>query len=109
MDWGPNEQAGGLMPIRPENRHRYPLEWQTIRAGILVRAENRCERCRVPNHAVGYRDSDGTFVPLAGNGPCDAAGRGEQWPGLDALSYGKAREFADLYNSHNGGRDEDGH
>lgn len=31
------------MPIRPENRQRYPAEWTTIRAGILERAGHRCE------------------------------------------------------------------
>jgi hypothetical protein len=37
------------MPIRPENRHRYPPEWPEIRAAILARAANCCEACRVPN------------------------------------------------------------
>lgn len=31
------------MPIRAENRHRYPSDWKTIRAAILARAGNRCE------------------------------------------------------------------
>lgn len=31
------------MPIRPENRHRYPSDWKQIRARILERAGNRCE------------------------------------------------------------------
>lgn len=31
------------MPIRAENRHRYPPDWQMIRAAILARAGNRCE------------------------------------------------------------------
>lgn len=31
------------MPIRPENRDRYPREGKTIRAAILARAGNRCE------------------------------------------------------------------
>ena len=37
------------MPIKPENRHRYPPDWRAIRLAILDRAENRCERCGVPN------------------------------------------------------------
>jgi len=51
------------MPIRPENKDRYPENWPEIRERILARAGNRCEEegCRVPNHAVGYRDQDGTF------------------------------------------------
>jgi hypothetical protein len=44
------------MPIRPENRRRYPKDWPAIRAAVLERANGRCEgspvypHCRVPNH-----------------------------------------------------------
>jgi 5-methylcytosine-specific restriction endonuclease McrA len=31
------------MPIRPENRKRYPSDWKAIRASILTRAGNCCE------------------------------------------------------------------
>lgn len=31
------------MPIRPENRKRYPSNWKEIRRRILKRAKNRCE------------------------------------------------------------------
>lgn len=37
------------MPIKPENRHRYPTNWKTIRAHILWRAKGRCERCGAIN------------------------------------------------------------
>lgn len=39
------------MPIKTENRHRYPPNWRAIRAAILERAGDRCEQCGVPNHA----------------------------------------------------------
>ncbi len=39
------------MPIRPENKHRYPRNWREIRAAILDRAGHRCEQCGIPNHA----------------------------------------------------------
>jgi 5-methylcytosine-specific restriction endonuclease McrA len=39
------------MPIKPENRARYPENWAEIRAAILARAEDRCESCGVPNKA----------------------------------------------------------
>ncbi len=41
------------MPIRPENRHRYPKNWKEIRAQILDRAGHRCETagCRLKNHS----------------------------------------------------------
>ena len=31
------------MPIKPENRARYPKDWREIRARILDRAGDRCE------------------------------------------------------------------
>lgn len=49
------------MPIKKENRDRYPKNWKEIREKVLKRAKNRCEFCGVKNHAVGYRDWDGVF------------------------------------------------
>lgn len=42
------------MPIKPENKHRYPKrkQWLQIRAEILKRAENRCEFCGVQDRTV---------------------------------------------------------
>lgn len=40
------------MPIKPENRDRYPSNWKDIRADILKRANNRCEFCGVENYSV---------------------------------------------------------
>lgn len=31
------------MPIKPENRKKYPKDWKAIREKILARADNRCE------------------------------------------------------------------
>lgn len=49
------------MPIRPENRARYPADWPAIRAAILERAGSRCEhrdaaghRCRARHRELGY-------------------------------------------------------
>ena len=39
------------MPIKPENRKRYPKNWKEIRKQILERANNRCEFCGVENHS----------------------------------------------------------
>lgn len=55
------------MPIRPENKARYPKEWKQISERVRQRAGNRCEgspdfpTCRVPNHAWGWRDGSGSF------------------------------------------------
>ena len=38
------ERGGvGLMPIRPENKARYPKDWKQIADGIRARAEGQCE------------------------------------------------------------------
>lgn len=40
------------MPIKTENRHRYPSNWRAIAIAIRqVRAGGRRERCGVPNGA----------------------------------------------------------
>jgi len=45
------------MPIKPENKARYPANWKEIRAAILERAGHCCEQCKVPN---GKRIARGT-------------------------------------------------
>lgn len=54
------------MPIRPENRKRYPRDWK-LRSRFIreYRAKNHCEWCGVENHALGYRDDDGTFHEIS--------------------------------------------
>lgn len=47
------------MPIKPENRGRYPANWKAIRTRILARAGNCCEWCRVPNKARIVRGTGG--------------------------------------------------
>jgi hypothetical protein len=49
------------MPIKPENKARYPKDWPAIRAAILERAGHRCEHSDAPGHrccarhrALGY-------------------------------------------------------
>lgn len=52
------------MPIKPENKSRYPRDWKDIRAAILARAGNCCEECKVPNGkriARGAGQFAGTF------------------------------------------------
>lgn len=53
------------MPIKPENKARYPADWKQIRASILVRAGNCCEHCHVPNRvriARGQGDDADTYM-----------------------------------------------
>jgi 5-methylcytosine-specific restriction endonuclease McrA len=82
------------MPIKPENRHRYPANWKQIREAILERAKHRCEWCGVTNHSVGRRLPDGTWDRLRGNIYIDAAGFGLSYPSMQRISYSEAREYA---------------
>ena len=47
------------MPIKPENKARYPKDWKDIRARILQRANNRCEFCGVENHTYRLNPKTG--------------------------------------------------
>lgn len=38
------------MPIKPENKNRYPKNWKQIRLEILDRAKNSCEFCGAVNY-----------------------------------------------------------
>lgn len=38
------------MPIKPENKARYPKNWKEIRAVILNRAGHKCETCGAENY-----------------------------------------------------------
>lgn len=44
------------MPIKPENKLRYPSNWKQIRTSILERAHNCCEFCGVENHTYRYNE-----------------------------------------------------
>jgi 5-methylcytosine-specific restriction endonuclease McrA len=51
------EWEGVVMPIKPENKIRYPKDWKAIRAEVLERANHCCEGspdypdCRVANYS----------------------------------------------------------
>ena len=53
------------MPIRPENRSRYPSDWKDIRKRILSRAGHRCEfdGCGARHREVGYWYED-RWIPM---------------------------------------------
>ena len=88
------------MPIKPENRKRYPANWPSIRHAILERARHRCEWCDLPNYAVGRRDPDGVFIPICGNGPLDMIGAGLLWPSCALATYADAAEVVSHLNDH---------
>ena len=49
------------MPIKPENKLRYPKNWKEISLRIRARDENKCKFCGIENGKVGWRVPDGTF------------------------------------------------
>jgi hypothetical protein len=48
------------MPIRKENRHRYPSDWREVVSRVRERSGDRCEQCGVPNRVVRLTYPDGT-------------------------------------------------
>jgi 5-methylcytosine-specific restriction endonuclease McrA len=46
------------MPIKPENRVRYPADWKDISQRVRDEAGQRCEWCRAMNGAMIVRGSD---------------------------------------------------
>lgn len=63
------------MPIRPENKGRYPKNWPQISKAIRDRAGQRCERCRAPNGqwiARGDGKDAGTYMLTDGGETFDA-------------------------------------
>lgn len=53
------------MPIRAENKHRYPKDWPAISRSIRERAGNRCEKCKAPNGEwiIRITSEDYHFIP----------------------------------------------
>lgn len=52
------------MPIRPENKARYPADWKAISKRIRDRAGDHCERCGVPNGVMIHRATSKEGDPL---------------------------------------------
>jgi 5-methylcytosine-specific restriction endonuclease McrA len=53
------------MPIKPENKARYPANWKEIRERILRRALHCCEQCAAPNGTIivrGIEKDAGTYM-----------------------------------------------
>lgn len=69
------------MPIKPENRARYPKNWKEIRAQILERAQHKCEFCGIENYKYRWTDRGVEHVGSEED-YCDFYNRsdGEMWP-----------------------------
>jgi hypothetical protein len=66
------------MPIREENKARYPKDWPEISRRIrFERAGNCCEVCGVPNYEMGGRKRDGTWRKALANAADEMPKAGE--------------------------------
>lgn len=98
------------MPIKPENRARYPKDWPALSMAARERARWRCQHpgCTATQYSVGrwvrFAGGQHEWRPLEGNRPATTAmdremfmageGRdahGERW------TYGAARAFIDRW------------
>lgn len=68
------------MPIRAENKDRYPDNWSEISARVRGLAHQRCEWCGVRNHAWGYRENS-KFCEVSRKGLPRDYGRPPFWFG----------------------------
>lgn len=51
------------MPIKPENKNRYPKDWKQISERIrFERAKNQCEVCGIENYSLIYYKDDAAIV-----------------------------------------------
>lgn len=77
------------MPIRPENRARYPADWSSISARIKERAGFKCEDCGVPDRQLGGRLPDGRWLEAW---PTGTDGMRLTWPQPGSHSWCGPRE-----------------
>nr|WP_312446835.1 hypothetical protein [Brevundimonas naejangsanensis] len=81
------------MPIRPENRDRYPSDWKAISLRIRERAGQQCEWCKAPNGELIDRSRDGEAYMLtdgqvfsATDGEPLGYAKGSEWPSCGRLT-----------------------
>jgi hypothetical protein len=54
------------VPIKKENKDKYPDDWDEIHKRILSEQGNVCKFCGVRNYAIGERKEDGSFREYEG-------------------------------------------
>jgi hypothetical protein len=79
-----------------------PGNWfSVIRPHALAKNKFKCQRCGLPQYAVGYRDkSSRLFVPASGNATLDFAGHGQNASG-QPLTAAAAKTIAKTLNEIN--------
>jgi hypothetical protein len=105
------------MPIKPENRARYPKDWPEISHAARARAKWRCQHpgCTAMQYSVGrwicFAGGPHEWRPVEGNTPATTAQDREffmagEGRGADGTfwTYGKARAFIDRWSWGDDGR-----
>jgi hypothetical protein len=78
------------MPIRPDLRYFYPIDWPQISEQVrFVRAKGRCERCRRPHGQTVYHLGDGRWWDAEAEAWRNGRGRAIAWP--DYAEYARLR------------------
>ena len=83
------------MPIKPENKNRYPANWTEIVKRIRKRSKGLCEKCGVRNYSVGYRDEYGDFISCSGNVTMEDYGQGINPNTGKELTFKESKEMAE--------------
>lgn len=79
------------MPIRPEFRWLYPIDWPLISQRIRFdRAKGRCEQCGRPNGQKIDQLADGRWYDNEAVRWRDDEGQDAQWP--DTIEYSRSRQ-----------------
>lgn len=82
------------MPIKKENKDKYPKNWAQIRAHILARANNCCEFCGAENKSIAvYKDGvlEQHISPSAANYATNASIKQEAYSTADGKIIHKYR------------------
>lgn len=88
------------MPIRTENKNRYPKDWK-LRSRFVrfVRAKNRCEWCGLYNYSIGHRDANGKFIGIIESGFSRLLSKEYFFEWIDSYDYKSARAVCDYLNT----------
>jgi hypothetical protein len=89
------------MPIRPEHRWLYPLDWSELSAVIrFERAQGRCEQCRRPHCQLVHHLGDGRWWDVAAGTWRNGHGRVLRLPPLPSISLKVQTTFVVLATAH---------
>lgn len=76
------------MPIMPEHRWLYPIDWRELSALIRFgRAKGRCERCRRPHGRTVCHLGDGRWWDADGRCWRDGTGKRVRAPGNNVVAF----------------------